>query len=223
MHRWLVRGLRLRVVVPLRPVVRRVVAFVAVLLLFATLVVAAAPWSQPAVSANPVVEAPDEASAMIAARLQGSRVEVMGLRSESSSTFANPNGTWTLERSAGPVRVRRGDGWVPVDTTLVPVSDGSFAVKAATAEVVFSGGGRTPLVRMAAQGKELTLFWPGPLPDPRVEGDTATYSEVLPGVDLRLRATDRGFGHDIVVKSREAAASPALARITLGLETAGVR
>lgn len=48
------------------------------------------------------------------------RVEVQ--RTERSQLYANADGTYTLEQAAAPVRVRRGDGWVDVDTTHWPSS-----------------------------------------------------------------------------------------------------
>ncbi|MFC7472696.1 hypothetical protein ACFQVA_42570 [Actinomadura keratinilytica] len=49
-----------------------------------------------------------------------------------------------------------------------------------------------------------------------------TYPDVLPDVDLRLRAGSAGFGQILVVKSAEAAANPALETIKFGLEGDGL-
>ena len=38
--------------------------------------------------------------------------------------FVNPDGTATSEQSLVPKRVRRGNGWVPVDTSLKATADG---------------------------------------------------------------------------------------------------
>jgi len=50
------------------------------------------------------------------------------------------------------------------------------------------------------------MSWPGVLPVPTVSGASATYSSVLPDVDLVVRATETGFTHTLVVKSAGAAA-----------------
>lgn len=202
-------------------VLRRSVLAVVVGALVGSLVVAGAPW-QALVAAPPVIDvAVDEASASVAAVRQGRRVEVVGLRSASSSTFANPDGTWTLEQSVGPVRVRRGDGWVPTDATLARTRARTFAARATTVAVEVSGGGRAPLVRVSDGAREFALTWPSPLPEPVVDGAVATYVDVLPGVDLKVRATDQGFGHEVVVKTPAAVES--VARVRFGLSAIGVR
>jgi hypothetical protein len=73
---------------------------------------------------------------------------------------------------------------------------------------------------MTAGGAEIALSWPKPLPAPMVSGDTATYPEVMPGVDLLARAGREGFGHELVVKTREAGA--ALTKVSFGLSAKGV-
>ncbi|MFJ4672513.1 ricin-type beta-trefoil lectin domain protein [Kitasatospora purpeofusca] len=91
-------------------------------------------------SATPSTEAPDEASALLAARLQGRRIEVTGARTEFTTLWANPNGTLTSDRSTGQVRMKVGEAWVPVDTTLVRTPDGKVAPKAHPQGLVFEGG-----------------------------------------------------------------------------------
>jgi hypothetical protein len=56
-----------------------------------------------------VDEATDIPSARATARLRGKRVEALSERTESTSTWVNPDGTRTTELNAGPVRVRKGD------------------------------------------------------------------------------------------------------------------
>jgi hypothetical protein len=88
---------------------------------------------------------------------------------------------------------------------------------ASVAEVAFSAGGTGALVTLTRAGKTFTLSWPGVLPAPAVAGDSATYAEVLPGVDMVVRATHSGFTHVLVVKTAKAAANPALRGIRLGV------
>lgn len=166
---------------------------------------------------------PDEQSAMAMARRCGRPVEAMAKRTESDRVLANPKGTFTLERGAAPRRVRRDDGsWAPIDTTLAKAADGTVAPKATTGRVRFSGGGRSPLVSMPVTGGTLEVSWPGVLPVPVLDGDAAVYRDLLPGVDLRLRAVTTGFTYAFVVKTRAAAANPALRSIRLPIRTTGV-
>lgn len=61
------------------------------------------------------------------------------------------------------------------------------------------------------------MSWPGTLHAPTVTEDSATYAEVLPGVDLTVRATDVGFTHTLVIKSAEAAAQSGVAEVRFQL------
>ncbi|MFB7469574.1 ricin-type beta-trefoil lectin domain protein [Kitasatospora sp. NPDC056184] len=100
---------------------------------------AAAPGTPPT-APSPAAEAADEASALLAARLQGRRIEVTKARTEFTTLWANPDGTLTSERSTGPLRMKVGDAWVPVDTTLVRTPDGKVAPKAHPGGLVLAGG-----------------------------------------------------------------------------------
>jgi hypothetical protein len=163
-----------------------------------------------------------EAGAGAAAVASGRPVEATALRTERQQVFANPDGTFTVQQSVLPVRVRRGSGWVPLDTTLGAGADGTVVPAATVLDMAFSPGGSGPLVRLRRDGTELALTWPGRLPAPVLTGDTATYAEVLPGVDLTVRAAAEGFSELLVVKSAQAAANPALARLRLSTATKGV-
>ena len=146
------------------------------------------------------------AEAQVEAEREGHRVAVTQAGSPLRRVYANPNGSFTAELFAEPVQVRRGGGWVPVDTTLERAADGTVRPRAVAASVAFSGGGDEPLARIAGDGQSVELDWPGALPEPRLEGDTATYRDVRPGVDLELRATPQGFAPRFIVKRRSARA-----------------
>ncbi|GAB7051417.1 hypothetical protein JCM9534A_65430 [Catenuloplanes indicus JCM 9534] len=156
------------------------------------------------------------------ARRTGDRVEVLGARTETGQTFANPDGSFTTELFATPQRVRKDGGWVPIDTTLHMRPDGAVTPVAVPVDLRLSGGGDGPLVTLAAEGGRIGLAWPAPLPVPRLAGDTATYPDVLPGVDLQVTATVAGYREVLVVKTREAAAQPALRELRFGMVTDGV-
>ncbi|MFC4114803.1 LamG-like jellyroll fold domain-containing protein [Nonomuraea zeae] len=177
---------------------------------------------EPVTPAVEPVPGPPEESAIAQARRAGKPVEVESLRSETRQVFAKPDGTMTLEQHVRPVRVRQGDRWVPVDTTLRLRPDGAIEPVAAAVGLTFSGGGNAPLARLARGSKTLELGWQGTLPKPTLNGDTATYPEVLPGVDLQVTADVDGFSHLLVVKTRDAALSSALTELTFPLSASGL-
>jgi hypothetical protein len=150
-------------------------------------------------------------SASMQAAATGAPVEVAAQTSETSRTLANPDGTFVTEISAGPVRVRRGGGWVPVDTTLEVAADGSVRPRATTTRLAFSGGGEgTWLAQIADGSRWFALGWSGHLPAPTLAGDTATYVDVLPGVDLQVTASTDSFSERLIVRDAHAGANPAL-------------
>ncbi|MFJ3765026.1 hypothetical protein ACIPQJ_11875 [Streptomyces sp. NPDC090082] len=149
-------------------------------------------------------------------------MEIIERREETAEFFANPDGTTTRRSYATPKWTRFEGQWRQADTTLVKNSDGSIAPTAPVFSIAFSGGGSQPLAAMVKEGKRLALSWPGTLPEPVINGDTATYRSVLPGVDLKLIAEVDGFAQHLVVNTPEAAANPALRSIELGVQTDGV-
>ncbi|MEU6715003.1 LamG-like jellyroll fold domain-containing protein [Nonomuraea sp. NPDC046802] len=155
-----------------------------------------------------------------AAQRDNRPVEVESMRSETRQVFVQPDGTYTMELNVRPVRVRKEGRWVPVDTTLRLRPDGAVEPVAAAVDVTFSGGGTAPLARLSQGAKTLRLGWTGALPKPSLSGDTATYAEVMPGVDLQVTADVDGFSHLLVVKSPAAAAS--VSELTYPLTTDGL-
>ncbi len=163
-----------------------------------------------------------EEEALARARRTGEAVEVASLRSETAEVFATASGVLEAREYLRPIRARVDGAWKAIDTDLAKSSDGMVAPKVTTVELEFSGGGGVPLVRMTRAGRELALSWPKTLPAPQLDGDTATYPEVLPDVDLRMAAQEDGFTQLLVVKSAEAAASKELAELRLELDASGM-
>lgn len=156
---------------------RRLVARVGLALLVA--VCAVAPVRVAAVAA---VSATDEAGALSLAAESGAAVVVGSSVTETSRVVARPDGTLALEAFSVPVRVRvrRGGEWVGVDTSLVSV-EGGWSPRASSVGLVLSGGGSGPAVVVTQGGVQVSWSWPGRLPAPVVDGDTATYREVWSG------------------------------------------
>ncbi|MDX3248519.1 LamG-like jellyroll fold domain-containing protein [Streptomyces sp. ME18-1-4] len=165
----------------------------------------------------------EDAKALAKAARTGKPVEIVSLRGESSEVYATPEGHLEAREHLRPVRTRVDGAWRAIDTTLTHDANGTVAPKATTVGLRFSGGGSAPLVRMTKNGRELALSWPGELPFPELNGNTVTYSEVLPGVDLRMTAQQDGFTQLLVVKSAEAAASSELNALRLKLDADGMR
>ncbi|WP_052852653.1 LamG domain-containing protein [Streptomyces avicenniae] len=193
-----------------------------VLLSSAPAVAAAVPGD--AVGDGPGVGPGPEAEALAEAERSGQPVEISGLTSETSRTFAEPDGSFTTEEHLRPVRVRDADGeWVDTDATLRVLPGGGIAPVASVLDVAISGGGDQPMFTLSGlAGRELTVDWPGELPTPEVSGTVATYPEVLPGVDLQVRAEVDNVSHLLVVKTPEAAADPALDELVLPVATQGL-
>lgn len=170
--------------------------------------------STPAEAAAPTATDP-----YVQAATSGDKVEVVDDRTEMSTTYANPDGTTSTDISPTPVRVRDGAGWEPVDLDLEFTEDGTVAPKAAPGEVELSAGGSTtPLISTQFAEVTASVTWPGSLPRPTIDGSTATYSDVLDDVDLKVSMTDAGPVHVLVVKNREAAQQDALKALKLPYE-----
>jgi Concanavalin A-like lectin/glucanases superfamily len=164
-----------------------------------------------------------EAEALVAARQLGKPIEVLSERGETREVYAQPDGSgFVATEHLRPVRTLKAGQWVGIDTTLTRASDGSIGPAASTVGLRFSSGGTGPMVSMTRAGRQLALSWASALPVPALDGDTAVY-QVLPDVELRLRANVDGFSHVVVVKTAAAAADPRLAALTFGLSAPGLQ
>ncbi len=170
---------------------------------------------------------PDERATLTAkaqAAASGHPVLIDTLTTPYAQTVANPDGTLTETSTAVPTRARTGGTWAPVDATLRARGDGTLAPKAAVNGLILSGGGSGPLATLtSASGKSLAVTMPFALPRPTVSGDTATYANVLPDVDLTVTATELGGIREVlVVKTPAAAVNPALTSLHLGTSGPGL-
>ncbi|WP_243407460.1 DNRLRE domain-containing protein [Frankia canadensis] len=168
--------------------------------------------SQDPAAASGPAERPDLVSAQLAARAEKRRVEVTDARSESTSTFVNPDGTITVDSYSGIRRVRRGDGWADVDPTLV-LADGKVTPKVAKAGIVLSAGGKAAgdVATLTDAGRDVAFGWPTALPAPELKGDTATYHDVSADTDLVVKVVATGYDVRIVART------PAAAQVALRL------
>lgn len=152
-------------------------------------------------SAATASDGPSNNPAMLRAQELGKPVEDMSRRTETLQVFANPNGTYTSEQFADPVRTQDGSGnWHDIDTDLVRVN-GGYAPKHAIGGLRISDGGDRTFAAVDPEGKAIQFRWPSSLPEPSVEGNTATYPDVVENGDLVVTALPTGFRHDIVLKA----------------------
>jgi hypothetical protein len=152
----------------------------------------------------------------------GQNVEITSQRTESSETYATPDGGLETDQHLRPVRARVAGAWKTIDNTLVKQPDGSIAPAVAAVGMTLSGGGSAPLVSLDRAGRKLSYTWPSALPAPVLSGDTATYENVLPDIDLQVRADVDGFHELVVVNTATAARNPALARLAFGVQATGL-
>lgn len=177
-------------------------------------------WGATTTPAVQVSSRADAVSARVSARAQGSRVEVEDLRTETSTTWVNPDGTFTTEQHQGLIRFRNPSHkgvnsapWVKVNLDVETKSDGtvgavghpgglSLAGKTLGAGKSGKSSARTDAVAVNEKaGRSVSLAWPGGLPTPVLKGTSATYSEVLPGVDFVVHSRRTGFESDVVIKT----------------------
>ncbi|MGW0877826.1 FG-GAP-like repeat-containing protein [Streptomyces sp. NPDC002740] len=168
----------------------------------------------------------DDAQASSKAQATGKPVSVAAATTQTDSEVANPDGTFTLTQSVAPVRKYTSGAWKPLDATLVRRSDGTIAPALTTTDLTLSGGGDGPLAVMKDHSRSLSLTAPaslGTLPAPTLDGSSATYADVLDGVDLKVTADAQGgFSEVLVVRNTEAAANPALATLEFPASTKNV-
>ncbi|MFD0733095.1 DNRLRE domain-containing protein [Planotetraspora mira] len=161
-----------------------------------------------------MTERPDQVSAMMAAQMQHSRVEVLSERTDDSTTYANPDGSLTTETYAGQVRVKQDDGtWKNIDTDLSDTGP-SLQPKVTPADIKVSDGGDTSLVSVTAGKKTFGLGWEDKLPTPTIRGDVASY-DLGDGATLTVQALPQGFTQNVVLDA--APTAPVSYRIPVNL------
>ncbi|MFV2083560.1 hypothetical protein [Micromonospora sp. LOL_021] len=174
------------------------------------LAVAATVSAEDPVRSDTLLAAPTTAQgqALQAARNSGKPVRIDGQTSETTEVWARPDGHLEARIAADVVRVRRDGAWLPVDLRLSRAADGSIAPAAHPNDLRISGARPAGTHELAAVGQDaarIAMSWTGALPEPRLDGPVATYPDILPDVDLMVRATRTGFEQLLTVHDRDAA------------------
>jgi hypothetical protein len=177
-----------------------------------------------AAAAAPQSSARTVEDAMAEARRTGKPVEASASTTATSAIAANPDGTVTLIQSPSPTRKKIDGKWRDLDATLVRNADGTWSPRVSQTPLKLSGGRGAPMAVVGEASLNATIDAPMDLPEPAVAGATATYANVIPGVDLQVTArTSGGFSEVFVVRDATAAANPALTALALPVKTTGLR
>lgn len=168
--------------------------------------------------------AASQTTALARAERTGHPVPVPSMTTQTSTTVALPDGKFQMTTYVMPVRVKQDGRWVPVSATLRRAA-GGYSPAATPSGLTISAGGGGPLAVMSTSGgQRLSLSLPFRLPAPSVDGATATYPDVLPGVDLKVTATGQGgFSEVLVIENAVAAKNPALRQLRLSTSTDGLK
>jgi RHS repeat-associated protein len=168
---------------------------------------AAAPTGDPSV----VAELPDLQSAARRAAAQGHRVRVSASGTSRSRTYANPDGTLTIESYAAPSfhrsgADRRGATWVPLSGAVTGAGTAADPLRVPDlARPVTLGRSAAQLVEIATPGGTVTLGAAGlRLGAPARAGATTTYAGVATDTDLQLVTSPSGVKTNLVLRSARA-------------------
>lgn len=135
------------------------------------------------------------------------RREVEELRTETSRTYDNGDGTYSTEQFLDPVHVENADGsFDPIETDLEG-RDGRLHQKRGKVDIFLGDSGADELTTIKPTGDtELGYALEGAADVPaEVDGETARYRSVLPGVDLELESSATSVKETIVLASASSA------------------
>lgn len=140
------------------------------------------------------------AAALLMARLQNRKIEVLSERTADSTTYALPSGELQTSTYAGPIRQQVAGGtWRDINTSLSDTG-ASLEPEVAAADIAVSDGGDTALVSVDKGSTSFGLGWESKLPTPTVKDDTASY-DLGGDQTLTVTALAQGFSQDIVLDS----------------------
>ncbi|MFF4888124.1 DNRLRE domain-containing protein [Streptomyces nigra] len=142
-------------------------------------------------------QAEDEASAVLMARLQDRKIEVLSARTADSTTWALPSGALQTDAYAGPIRVKQDGVWQDIDTSLSDTGP-ALEPKTAAVDIAVSDGGDKQLASVTRGDATFGLGWEDTLPTPTVKNDTASYA-LGSGQTLEVTALAQGFSQNVIL------------------------
>ncbi|WTW98216.1 hypothetical protein OG216_34935 [Streptomycetaceae bacterium NBC_01309] len=123
----------------------------------------------------------DESEAQRQARQFGQPVRVETSLTATSTTTANPDGTFTWTQHALPIRARVDGAWRDIDTELRRVA-GGWAPKATTTKIVFSAGGTAAASGAHGKPRHLPVEDPTPPPPPTASVEPPSLPDAMPSL-----------------------------------------
>ncbi|ASN19855.1 LamG-like jellyroll fold domain-containing protein [Arthrobacter sp. YN] len=157
------------------------------------------------------------------AKVSGEKIVVDSATTPTDLTVANPNGTFTRTMNTAPVRMETSAGWADISTDFVKtVEDGKTIIRPeqVPVDVTIGAGGSNEMAKIDdKEGHSIEQSWPfGMLPVPILVENTATYQQVLPGVDLVQIAHQGGVSQVLKIESAAAARDPRVVQMRLFLD-----
>jgi hypothetical protein len=157
-----------------------------------------------------------------------SSVLVPGRSTETSTTWREPDGSYSVEAFSTPINYRDGKGvWHEINNDLVDTTDPAFAVENAANdyEVSIPADASATPIRFATNDEWVTMRMHGVDSSPTVVGSEATFVDVQSADQVTYVATSEGLKETITLGAPPSApdANPAFAydlRMSAGLEPA---
>lgn len=132
---------------------------------------------------------------------------IASMTTPTSETVRNSDGTLTTQVTARPVRAKGADGvWRPIDTSLVPQSDGSFKMANSVFAQTVSSSGSGPIARVQTSAGTIVFSHPGAQSAaPQVTGSAAAFPSALSGGrDISISMHVDGFEEDVTLPNASA-------------------
>lgn len=153
--------------------------------------------------------------------------EIVSERTSRTKTFDNGDGSFTTETHVEPIHVRQQGEWVDIDPELEQTDDGTFVNGPALVDVELASDASADELVSVDTGEGSVAYGLEGADDveAHVDGATAVYEDVLPGVDLELESVGSGLKETVVLESPSASSvlrfPLALQDVTASLDAAG--